>query len=102
MAAAAEQSALPTPMNSAIDRLVNQAKEEVARQNPQLKAPKLRVLRLRPAEIRLSGEACSIPLAEPPPKSHPKFFIGEVPVPKESPDGMPVLKAPVCSMALAR
>ena len=39
---------------------------------------------------------CSIPLAEYKIPDNPKFLIRQMPVPKDSPDSMPIVRATVC------
>jgi hypothetical protein len=41
-------------------------------------------------------QPCSIPLLKYKVPDNPKFFIRELAVPKNAPDAMPILKAPVC------
>ena len=102
-AGAAEQNALPAPMSSAIDRLMNPERQKPTDKADFLaKTPEVRILQLPPGPVRLGLEPCSIPLAEASVSDQPKFFIQALPAPKESPDGMPVLRAPVCPVATAR
>jgi hypothetical protein len=53
------------------------------------------------AQAPQSVQQCSIPLVQMKIPDKPKFFIGTAPVPKDSPDAMPVLRAPVCPVAPA-
>jgi hypothetical protein len=87
-------------MSSAIDRLVAPGKQSAAMKKSfhfEIQGPS--ILQLPPAEARFGLSQCSIALAESRVPDRPKFFIKTAPLPKDSPDGMPVLTAPVCPIA---
>lgn len=99
VASAAEQATLPPPMSSAIGRLANPMRQnEWAKPNPLL-PEQPRIILVPGNHASLRAASCSIPLAEMKIPDKPKFLMRELPTPKNSPDNMPVLKAPVCPIA---
>ena len=100
-AADQRQDNLPTAMSSAIDRVVNN-EADLPKPHFLPSDPKLKILQFPPAAVRFGLNQCSIPLAEAKVRDKSKFFIRQLPVPKDSPDSMPVLKAPVCPTAQAK
>ncbi len=103
IAAAADPPQLPTAMSSAIARLVN-PRQQSAPAKPYFlsDATKVPIVELPSGQVRLGFQPCSIPLADSKVPDNPKFFIRQAPLPKDSPDGMPVLQAPVCPIGEAR
>ena len=99
-AVSAEEQTLPPPVTSAINRLVSAGTEQQLPKDKSLsEVPGIRMLRISPTSKGIGSESCSVPLTQPKMAEKPKFLMRELPLPKESPDAMPVLKAPVCAVA---
>jgi len=77
-------STLPAPMASAIQRLNKPGALQNFMQRTVAHA-------LIPTQ-----KQCSIPLAEYKIPDNPKFLIRQMPVPKNAPDSMPIIRAAVC------
>lgn len=94
---AAGPQTLPAPLSSAIARLVDPGKQtSPADPSPILGTPRTLILQ-GPVTAQVRADLqCSIPLAELKVADKPKFFIRQMPLPKNSPDAMPVFRAPVC------
>ena len=78
-------STLPAPMASAIQRLAKPGAMQ-------------RLTQIRNAQAALFlQKPCSIPLSEYKIPDNTKFAIRQLPLPKNAPDSMPVMTAPVCA-----
>jgi hypothetical protein len=97
-----KQDNLPTAMSSAIDRVVKGNRADSPTPFFMAKEPKLRILELPATEVKFGLNQCSIPLTQAKVPDKEKFFIEKGTVPKNSPDSMPVLKAPVCPIAVVK
>ena len=97
IAAAADPPQLPAAMSSAIARLVNPGQQSAPAKPYFLSdATKVPIVELPSVQVQMGLQACSIPLANAKVPDNRKFFIRQTQLPKDSPDGMPVLQAPVC------
>jgi hypothetical protein len=96
LTAAQKDSSLPAPMSSALDRLAHvDRRDDKGMRNLWVRGQQPPFLVLPGPVPKLSLGQCSIPLkeAQVPEK---KFFIRQMPVSKDSPDSMPILKGNVC------
>ncbi|MGA8028815.1 MAG: hypothetical protein WB992_16855 [Bryobacteraceae bacterium] len=85
---------LPTPLSSAIQRMVT----GYGLQQKSVKPPSFAAQALDLARVEEPVKQCSIPLAEYKISTERQFFIRELPVPRDArrTDGMPIFRASVC------